>query len=547
MKKIYDSFSHQIITNNHTLIDLMEYDGLDYWWYNDINIYNSILNRNKNILFFMKIHFYLTKYFSPILCVVDALLSLSLRILKLIFSKIQSPAGKKIGLFKTSAQRWILKRGADTKDTEVSGVYYDEIFDASKDNIYPVNVFTDIPSPFSIKRYLSVIKYYPYNTVGLTKYWSFNVWKEEKKAMKYFNGVYTILKQNPEWLDALSHETGLAKGNLNKILEYHIRCTTPFCTRHYYLLDRMISIEEPDVLVLTGEQAYMGRGWIYLGQKYQIPCIGLQHGVIHTDDIGYSMHSLSDMANDAHHSFPIPDLTLVWGKRDYDLLVNKFGYPEEQVVITGNPRNDRIVKISCKDMKQKIMEQFHIDNQKRIVLWATQSHVNPLSENERYFSEVFSALSSIENIVLIIKPHPAEGEIASELFNKFADIYNVQGRAYLMNKNVDTIELVAASDLLILKDSTVGQDGIALKKPLVVLDFGENFDKGNYVKEKVAVGISSSGKLADVILTLLGDTTMFIQKREEYIEKYMYKLDGLAAQRCSDIIISLANKKKNTM
>lgn len=548
MNNRFSSFADIPISEGKSLKDLLTFHGKDYWWYNDTNIYEDLLKRNLDEFNrFKAIHFFVAKHFKFFLCIVDIITYILILVVELFSPKKHSAVSnnntKPLALLKTSARRWVIEQDPTSHEYKVNSMYYDEIIENINNKLSIITLFTDIPTIFTFKRYLKVKMHYLYPSLALTRYWSWNVWVEEKNATIYFKGVFDKIKNNDDWWVQASELTGLPSSDLKKILEYHLYCTFPLCVRHNILMENVVKRENPSVMILTGEQAYMGRGWIYVGKKYQIPVIGLQHGVIHPDDPGYMMHDrYTDMEINSQHPFPLPDLTLVWGQKDYELLVNIAGYPEDKIIVTGNPRNDRLAVHSDSDIKERIFAEYNIPKSHKMILWTTQSHANTKNENDLYFSEVFSAVSQIDNITLIVKPHPHEGDLAEKLVKKYSIQYDRVNVHVAANSN-DTTAMIMACDLLLIKNSTTGQEAVALQKPLVVLDFSDEFDKGHYVEEGVAIGVTEENKLTDTLNTLFNDDSLLKSSRDAYIKKYMYKIDGLSAKRCADIIQSLIKNK----
>lgn len=107
---------------------------------------------------------------------------------------------------------------------------------------------------------------------------------------------------------------------------------------------------------------------------------------------------------------------------------------------------------------------------------------------------------------------------------------------HFVAKDSDTLGLLAICDLVLLMNSTTGLEAVALQKPLIVMNLGEQPDIVNYVQEGVAYGVYKPEDLKPTMEQLLRDDSCLSQNREEFIRKYLYKIDGKAAERVVALI-----------
>jgi len=547
MKEEKKSFSDIPLSTGETLKELLLYEEIPSWWLVDVLI-NIDLNINiwrQRYLFKLIHQFLIDKCPTSIVLssFVSKLLYRSIEYINGVDITVESNSKHSLILTPVSSGGWI-KVGAENKHSStLKNPYYDDIYAKLSPNIDIFTIYSSYPFPDTFKRYYSIKKKYAYPTTALMNYWSWDIGHKITKAISHYKKIYARLENDTNWLEKISDLTGKSVHDILNVLKYHITCLLPCRIEYYLLLDRVIGRIKPDLLFLVAEHEAEGRCWIYIGKKYGVPVIALQHGLILPDDPAYLQHHVNDISkiSSPHYekllSFPIPNLTLVWGKNEYDLLLTKAGYSSNQLEIVGNPRYDKLFNISKLYSKEVFCQKYGINLNDKLLLWPTQSHGHDINETLEYTHEIFAAISEIQNITLIIKPHPVEGNTYIDIIREHLKSYRLN--AVIMKNDTDTTEQIFVSDLVIIKNSTVGQEAVAMHKPIIVLDYSADPDAGNFVTEGVAKGVYEKGTLKNAILQLLDTDIDQEMNRATYIEKYMHKIDGFAAKRCEDNIFSL--------
>ena len=303
------------------------------------------------------------------------------------------------------------------------------------------------------------------------EFWSPKVWYREMKVTKHFLHLWNQLKREEQWFEGLASITDIDKEMLKTIIKSSFLLEIPHIFAECAIMDNIISKYNSKVLVMTNEQMASGRAWVYEGVKHGVLTIGIQHGVI-SNHPAYFNHDSADVRvvdKKIENSFPVPDITCVWGETDAKLLRENAGYSDNQVIVTGNPRYDVLSNAQNLYSKVEFMKKYKINPESKIILWATQSHGMPMSENHQYFKEVFEACSTLSGITLIIKQHPNEGFIYTQLINEYISQYNLSIPIIVPDKMADTTELVYFSDIIINKFSTTGHEAVAFHKPMIIL------------------------------------------------------------------------------
>jgi len=218
------------------------------------------------------------------------------------------------------------------------------------------------------------------------------------------------------------------------------------------------------------------------------------------------------------------------------LLVEAGGYPESAVVVTGQPRYDRLATDAANFDRARILLDLRLDPAKKTVLWTTQTHWLPEAETRRSIAAVF-AMARLLGVNLIVKLHPGEDQSA-QLYREDSSLAPA-----IADGRWDTFALLRACDILLVKDSTTGLEGIGLGKPVVVMSLGPDPAVVDYVEKGVARLVARAEDLAPTVRELLEDDSELAAARPGYVREYLFALDGRAAERVVDLIARLSAAK----
>ena len=87
-------------------------------------------------------------------------------------------------------------------------------------------------------------------------------------------------------------------------------------------------------------------------------------------------------------------------------------------------------------------------------------------------------------------------------------------------------------------------EAVILNKPVIILNLSGDPDRVNYVHEGVALGVYDPANLPATVEKILDDSSILHEKREDYIKKYLYKVDGKATERVVSLIKPLLEEFK---
>jgi len=213
-------------------------------------------------------------------------------------------------------------------------------------------------------------------------------------------------------------------------------------------------------------------------------------------------------------------------------------------------------KINVKNIKQK----YHLDPSKKTILFAPTfypSSVEPIGMKLGEYTKGYN---------LLIKPH-----LWTTFLNKFAEINHKEKNRIFNNllRNYDHIHLISpkdynitpfykVADLLLTEASSTIYEMLACSKPVVVnrffkLKMSHRLFKSRLYRKRLnkemEKDISSfcfeAHKPSDIPRAIDSAFNQFNSKQnivKEYQKKMLFKLDGLAASRAKEIILSFKNK-----
>lgn len=302
-----------------------------------------------------------------------------------------------------------------------------------------------------------------------------------------------------------------------------------------YMLRKALKIIEPRAILASCEYCSMGRLAIIAGDEKGIPTIAMQHGVITRTHEGciFSKQEKTTFNSDADRR-PLPRYTLLYGNKYKEILSKNSTYPQNSLIVTGQPRYDLMYNLKKSFDKSQFMEQYKL--QPPIIVWMSDSTVLSEIETQYTIESFLRVLEDMPEICLFIKPHPIDPVTA--IYDPLLKYKNV-----ILSKEVNTYHLIEASSLVITKDSTTGMEAVALNKPLIVLNLSGTPDVVDYVEEGVALGVYREEELLPAIKKLLNDDRKLRENRDKYIEGFLLKVDGESSRRAAKFVEGVLEQK----
>lgn len=263
--------------------------------------------------------------------------------------------------------------------------------------------------------------------------------------------------------------------------------------------------------VITIDEADRFRCFIVAANMNGIDSYAIQHGIIKNASYSYIIPGCNKEL--------VPKKTFVWGQGFKDQLINNTKvYNDENLIVVGQPRTDILFDL--------VKEKSSSKEEKIKILYATQNDLKLTSQATEILCE---ALSKISNYEMIIKIHPLED--SEDYYKDFVKKYNLKN--VIITRDKDIYECINWSNVIVSVHSTVILEGAIMNKPSICILLPDFYDLGDFVKEGLSFGVENSSQLAEL---LEGDiiNSNFSSK---YINKYLYKIDGLVHKRIRDEIL----------
>lgn len=543
-----------------TLLELTTYREVALWWFVDVMFYYYLFNREyagsgrkTGLIHKIQTSRLFRALVRKVYYIGDYPLALIAYLILLRFNRIKqvtSLGQEKTILITGEDIEWRTFYAGDQSEPILSDQFFHAIIqELNEKGAYRIVSTFPLKCPYipSIRTVISKCKHWGVLHVPLNLFFRCRIGRERSEAKLHFRKIWDMMKDDrglAELLELPEDPDGEIRRKIKNYFAYD-RPEYVFAefVKFISMAETMLDSIKPAVIVIEDEYSVFERALIVAAGKKNIPCIAIQHGVIDESHKGY-LYQADEISLD--HSIkspfvPIADVTAVYGQYHKDLLTRAGGYPENVVVVTGQPRYDRLTDLDRQPVRSRLIEEWHLDPTKKIVLWTTQCHGISDAENELNFHTVFDSISSIKDVQLIIKQHPGEPGRYDTMIQEHLRGYSID--AHIVAKDADTLGLLALSDLVLLLNSTTGLEAVALQKPLIVLNLGGQPDIGNYVLEGVACGVYRPGDLKTTIERLLHDDACLAQNREGFIRRYLYRIDGKAAERVVALIEECAETR----
>jgi hypothetical protein len=410
------------------------------------------------------------------------------------------------------------------------------------------------------------------------------------EPIERFASWRALAGSRPVWRDRFDTERALLASDAirahSTILAYDIwpivagelrgiaRLQFPWSARAMDEAAAALEATRPRLVVTYAEAGGWGRALMLEARRRDIPSVGLQHGFIYRHWLNY-LHEPDEMQpspnNAADRGFPRPDLTLVYDGYAANQLTTAGHFPRDTVRVTGSPALDALVENVARvneAARRQIREQLATSSAARTAApTATRSATRPAAPAHTTASQpgspsrsaalgwehlivlvtkftqvrdvlpaLFQAVSTLDDVWFVIKPHPAET----------ADPYRAAARAaaapnvVIAPPTLDLAHLLAVARLLVTVNSTVAIDAIALGLPALIVQLPNNLTP--FVEAGIMADGSNTANLSSTIETLIHDEAhraALLTRARAFAAQHAMQPDGRAAERAADALLGL--------
>jgi len=303
----------------------------------------------------------------------------------------------------------------------------------------------------------------------------------------------------------------------------------------------MIKAERPASIVIVFESGPYGMASIIASNLKGIPTVALQHGLIHPRHFLYMHHRVTTNLKEKPIAVPIPTKTAVYGNCVKDVLTKVGHYPEESVVVTGQPRYDLLAKADEIYDKEEICKTLGLNFAKRIVLLILSSYLQGVEDPREVVASAIIATSQFDDAQLVIKPHPGECSHVPQ------DVIAEMGADNVMIVPGYLNELLYISDIVINQGSTVGLEAMIMDKPVININYTGLPDQMPFVESGAALGVYQEEELPLAIRSVFEDEELIAKikiAREHFVYEHAYKQDGKATERVVRLILEMVEEHR---
>lgn len=281
-------------------------------------------------------------------------------------------------------------------------------------------------------------------------------------------------------------------------------------------------------VILRNDLKELEKTAILTAKENKISTIVIQHGIL---------------AEFNGHNRIYADRLAAWGSYSARWYGN-FGNDPHKVVITGNPDLEKISSYADSAIDTDFSAKLGFKAGRRLVTLISpgqsmfrQTAFVPDDVAERMIKTVVKAVRSIGNANLAVKLHP------NEALNTFSKFVNRKDKDFVsVIDQTDLHKLIKASDAVIIMDSTVGLEALALGRPLIVMNFTGRPDLIPYVERGVALGVYKKEDAEETIRKVMDDEGVKMDMslaRGSFINDFLYGKDGKSRNRILRLIESL--------
>ncbi len=331
--------------------------------------------------------------------------------------------------------------------------------------------------------------------------WARNNFDKNRWEWSYLDGNGKFVKFFPE--DSISK-------SWNKRCK-PIRCDLPW---------------KPDVILcISPHEGHTKYQLIPWANKNNIPVISIDHGCPMTkhDFGGYRGSMMGCVAN------------IVWGTEAAKINAS-YGAPIELQIPIGSPTLDDLGKF-LKEDKKDLQRDYGIEGFEKVVLLMT-THREPLKSHcDSIFKEIVEKYSTLNNVKIVVKPHP------TELLND--SLMSFPENVMVITSQSDLHKLIAMSDLIVSPASSTIIPAMGLKIPYVnLLQPGMNLpDEQKYIElnKRLGDGILSYEQM-DAFLK--GDVSINQDALEDAFSRYGTSLNGKNGLKIVELCELVASGKR---
>lgn len=347
--------------------------------------------------------------------------------------------------------------------------------------------------------------------------------RDHKRSRDSYQRMFEILRKDEGFSRDFSYREVPLMPALEKELQWAFDSLLPLCSDYLSKAKQVLLEAQPDAVVATYETGPRQRSLILVAALLGIPTMGLQHGMMFSNNYDYMHERIAADPVKTPVGFHVPQITCVWGPMWKDTLCKGGHYPSESVVVTGNWRQDYVQEIAKTDDVATLRKRLGILPDVRTVLILTAA-----DDIAHYISLCILSLKGIPGTAGLIKLHPSDdAALARETLRR-----HDYPEHWLIEEPLASI--LTCADLVVSQVSTAVAEAALCGKPIVLATLNECSGWEHYVEEGICLHATNSAELSRYIAMGLNDSfsrDRMARARAKFIPRYFFRNDGLAAER----------------
>jgi len=348
-----------------------------------------------------------------------------------------------------------------------------------------------------------------------------DVWKKGRAAGKEFSERFRKIRERDIKLEYKGIDIWPF---YRKRMEHFFRVRMPETVRLYEASLQMLDRKKPSVIVLANSTSLNGKVLARSAKERKIKSVVLQHGSVQRIPRYTSLE---------------PDVMAVEGKHVKSFLAD-LGMPEKKLVVTGQPRYDKLFKGYVRLSKKQVHDTAGIPEGRDYAVLTTQRPVisKPMI---RPFLKAVKRIRKKKNLFLVIKLHP--GEYQSDFYKRAVAEEGIDDVSIV--KDIELYSLLKYSRLMYTVSSTTTLEALLLGVPVIMLNFTGMKNPLVYAEKGRIPEAHSQKDIEKLTEKLLFDKRAGKKaqdNRKRIIREFCCSDDGRSSQRVADLIIKIAGK-----
>ena len=347
-------------------------------------------------------------------------------------------------------------------------------------------------------------------------YWS--LIKSYKSLWRELSGQFTTIENFDVDLD-------FSSAQLRQLFRLLFKGFIPSILYQAAIASSIFKNYEPSMVISSDVSDARVRLYSLMAKSLNIPTFDVQFGLTGDEAIEWCFFQ--------------SDYVATWGTASEQSLIN-LGVEKEKIVKRGSPRHDMLVNVSPERVAE-LKHQFGLDANHKIILLAS-TFTEPLHHQyasretlDNMKSSVFNSISNLDNVTMIVKPHPHEDVKATQNLKPDDD------RIIFIDKAEDIRHLIIICDVFISFGSTATIDALIANKPCICPVFPDWPFSAEFEKTEAVFSPKNEGDLNQVISDLLNAKDNQLGLNAKSIKKLIAEVtenyQGDAAARISQSIL----------